>query len=282
LFSRTTERHPCALALLLAGLLSPVFVPAAGSTPTPALFDAHIHYSEDVWESLPPKQALAMLSAAGIERALVSSTPGGGVERLYRAAPGRVVPFLRPYPTSAHRYSWWQDPAVIDYLRQQLERIPYRGIGEFHVNGEHVRGEVVSGMIRLARERGLALHAHTDREGLQALLEQAPDIPVIWAHAGFDVPVPVLRDLLGRHARLYLELSYREGITDELERLTPGWRSLLTDYSGRCLAGTDTWSPTRWVELAQLASDTRAWLNQLPEEIADRIARGNAASLFPP
>ena len=30
------------------------------------IFDAHIHYSHDAWEKLPPKQAVAILRQAGL------------------------------------------------------------------------------------------------------------------------------------------------------------------------------------------------------------------------
>ncbi len=267
-----------ALILLLIGLLAPSAIVAAD--PELQIFDGHIHYSSDVWDKLPPQRALELLSEAGITRALVSATPGEGAERLYRAAPDRVVPFLRPYTKREHRYTWSRDAAVLDYLREQLARIPYRGIGEFHVSGEDANNPLVRDVVALAVERGLALHAHTDLAGIQALLGQAPDIPVIWAHAGFDVPETTLRDLLARHDHLYLELSFREGITDD-GKMTSVWHELLTAFPTRFLTGMDTYSPRRWVELPELAAETRGWLEQLPEDVAQNIAYGNAARLFP-
>jgi hypothetical protein len=247
----------------------------------PPIFDAHIHYSEETWEALPPERALELLSEAGIAGALVSSTPTDGTERLYRAAPQRVVPFLRPYPTPAHRYTWFKDPETITYVREHLRRIPYRGIGEFHLPGAQARSEIVTAMVALARERGLALHAHTDLEGIRVLLVQAPDIPVIWAHSGFDVPEPVLRELLGAHGGLLLELSFRQGITRQ-GRLTPGWRQLFMDFPSRCLVGMDTYRPSRWAGLPELAAEAREWLNQLPRELAERIAHDNVLQRFAP
>ena len=129
-------------------------------------------------------------------------------------------------------------------------------------------------------EKELALHAHTDLAGIQGLLAQAPDVPVIWAHAGFDVPETTLRELLAGHERLYLELSFREGIT-EAGQLTPVWHALMTEFPARFLTGMDTYTGGRWVELPQLAAETRGWLNQLPEAVARAIARGNAERLFP-
>lgn len=264
--------------LLLMCLLVPGDIVAANTIPV--IFDGHIHYNRDVWDELPPQRAIKLLTEAGITRSLVSSTPGEGAGRLYLAEPERVVPFLRPYPTSGHRYTWSSDKAVMDYLHEQLARIPYRGIGEFHLSGDDALNPVVAEVITLAREQNLALHAHTDIVGIRVLLSQAPDIPVIWAHGGFDVPVKQLRDLLGKHKQLYLELSFRDGITED-GQLTTLWRRLFTDFQTRFFLGMDTYLPSRWVALPELATEARGWLKQLPEDIAHDIAHGNAARLFP-
>jgi hypothetical protein len=142
------------------------------------IFDAHIHYSEDVWEPLPPDRAIAWLTRAGIDKARVSGTPSEGAERLYRAAPDRIVPFLRPYPARAHRKTWFGNPDVPGSVLERLGRIPYRGIGEFHVFGEDADSDVARQVIRIARDRGFALHAHTDTEGMRRILAQAPDTAV--------------------------------------------------------------------------------------------------------
>jgi len=244
------------------------------------IFDAHIHYNADVWGALPPARALEKLDEAGITRALVSATPAEGAERLYRMDPARIVPFLRPYADSSARYTWYKQAATIDYVREQLARIPYRGIGEFHVFGDDAGTAVVTEIIGLAREHRLALHAHTNLPGMQAILDHAPDIPVIWAHAGFNVPVALLNELLEKHPQLYLELSFREGITRE-GQLTPEWKALFAAHPRRCLVGMDTYTPGRWAELTELAVSERRWLRQLPPDTAAGIAHGNAERLFP-
>ncbi len=246
---------------------------------TLAIVDTHIHYNQDVWGSLPVAQALGLLRQAGITKALVSSTPTEGTERLYRKAPRRIIPFLRPYPTRAHRHTWFRDPSILAYVREHLARIPYRGIGEFHVFGEAASSPVMGEMVSLARQRRLALHAHTDLVGLNSILRQAPDIPVVWAHSGFDVPVSTLSELLEGHPQLYLELSFRDGITID-GKLTAEWLALMTHHPQRFLVGMDTYTPARWVELPELAEDARGWLAQLPEHGAEAIAFGNANRLF--
>jgi hypothetical protein len=58
-------------ALILAVLV--LFVSTetrAGELP---LADAHIHYSHDAWQSVPPEEAVGLLRAAGLRRAFVSS-----------------------------------------------------------------------------------------------------------------------------------------------------------------------------------------------------------------
>lgn len=267
-----------ACRLLLIGLI--LTGHSAQADPTPVLFDGHIHYSQEVWDTLPPQRALALMSEAGIDRAIVSATPGEGAERLYRAAPRRIVPFLRPYSDGAKRTTWFREPETLDYVHQQLERAPYRGIGEFHLSGDEARTLVVQQLVQLAQARGLALHAHTDLAGIRSLLRQAPDIPVIWAHGGFDVPEVTLRQLLGTHDQLVIELSFREGLT-AAGQLTPVWSALLRDFPTRFLTGMDTYIPSRWVELPDIAAETRAWLQQLPPEVARNIAYANAERLFP-
>ncbi|MGD8615270.1 MAG: amidohydrolase family protein [Gammaproteobacteria bacterium] len=265
------------LLLLLTSLFATA--PAVAAGPAAELFDGHIHYNSDVWDKLSPRRALELLSEVGITRALVSATPGEGAERLYRQAPDRVIPFLRPYMGREHRYTWFRDAAVPEYLREQLGRIPYRGIGEFHLSGDDAYRPVVRDVLALAAERGLAVQAHTDPAGIRALLDQAPEVPLIWAHGGFDAPETLLRDLLSKHPNLYIELSFREGLTEQ-GKLTPVWRELFTDFPQRFLVGMDTYSPRRWVELPELAAEARAWLSQLPDDVARDIAYGNAARLF--
>ena len=58
------------------------------------IFDAHLHYSHDAWQSVPPKDAIAILRKAGVKRALVSSSNDDGTQMLLRP---RVA--LDPYRT---------------------------------------------------------------------------------------------------------------------------------------------------------------------------------------
>lgn len=68
-------------------LLAAVLAPALGAAAELPLFDAHIHYSHDAWDNLPPKEAVLILRKAGLKRALVSSSGDEGTQRLVAELP---------------------------------------------------------------------------------------------------------------------------------------------------------------------------------------------------
>jgi len=266
---------------LIVFLLTISTAGADGSGSEYRLHDGHIHYDQDVWDALTPAEAIQMLTSQNIQRALVSATPTQGAEMLYREDPEVVIPMLRPYKSWRHRYLWFKDPELKTYLQEHLSRVPYRGFGEFHIFGQDVDSPPVDEMIMLARERNLALHPHIDLEGMRILLGKARDIPVLWAHGGFNVPVDVLRDMLDEYPELYIELSLREGMLDAEDQLMPHWKAVLIKYRKRFLVGMDTYKPSRWASLPEIAAETRHWLGQLPEDVAEDIARNNMDDLFP-
>ena len=268
------------------GLLAPFITFMAASVVLaddllPVIHDGHIHYDGNVWEALPPEQAIGMLTGQNIERAIVSATPTEGAELLYKADPDLVIPFLRPYKNIRHRYLWFKDPTTPEFILEHLKRAPYRGIGEFHVFGSDIETDVVLEIIDIARQHKLALHPHTNLKEMRYLLSVAQDVPVIWAHGGFDVPVAELIELMEKYPKFYIELSLREGMTDEDDVLTTEWKALLIKYKDRFLVGMDTFKPSRWAELELIAEESRNWLNQLPEDASIAIARGNLDRLFP-
>lgn len=246
-----------------------------------SLHDGHIHYDKDVWDILPPEHALRMLRDENINRAMVSATPTEGAEMLYQANSTMVIPMLRPYRSWRHRYFWFKDPALKAYLLEHMARVPYKGFGEFHVFGKDADSAPMADMIELAHENNMALHAHTDLEGMRIILNKASDVVVIWAHGGFDVPVDILRELLDQFPMFYIELSLRDGMVDDDQRLMPEWKTLLLNYPTRFIIGMDTYKPSRWADLPETAAGTRQWLMQLPRDIAADISRKNIDRLFP-
>jgi hypothetical protein len=84
--------------------------------------------------------------------------------------------------------------------------------------------------------------------------------------------------LLGVSAHLLVELALRSDVAPG-GQLDPGWRDLFVRHPDRIMVGTDTWVPSRWTSYLDVQADTRAWLRQLPPDVARRLASENAESL---
>lgn len=243
------------------------------------IFDAHIHYSRPDWQVFSPEQILAILDRAGVQRALVSSTPDDGTLQLYAAAPQRIVPFLRPYRTREDMGSWPSDPAVQAYVEERLKRGIYKGIGEFHLPATQVDAPTVRRFAELAVQQQLFFHAHVDDVTVVQLLRLYPQVRILWAHAGMSAPAATVERLLEQSAHLWVELSLRFDVTSG-GRLDPTWQTVFLKYPDRFMVGTDTWVTSRWDDLVPGMQSIRGWLNQLPRDVAERIAYRNAERLF--
>lgn len=243
-----------------------------------AVFDAHIHYSQDVWESISPEEAIHRLREAGIARAMVSSTSDEGTQRLYAADPELVIPVLRPYRKRGTLHSWMYDQTVIPYLKARLAKYRYVAIGEFHVEGKEADSEVVRAVVQLAKQHRLMLHVHGDADAVKRIFNQDPQAEIIWAHAGFEY-AHVVRSLLDRHKNLWADLSFRREIYTNRQFLH-GWRELLVAHSDRFMLATDPYTPQRWLKLQSIMTWQRSLLEALPEDAAARIAWKNGERLI--
>lgn len=244
--------------------------PSAGELP---IFDAHIHYSKDAWEVLSPKEAVARLRAAGVMRALVSSSNDDGTQKLHAEAPDLIVPELRPYRTRAEMSGWFNDPTIVAHVEQRLKQYRYVAIGEIHLDDADADTPVVRRVVQLAREHGLMLHVHAGAGAIERLFKQDPQARILWAHTGFERPVRVA-EMMRKHRRLWADLSFRFEL-EQGGKVAAEWRSLFLEFPDRFMLGTDTFTPERWGEVGNYASWARRWLADLPPEVAKRIAHEN-------
>jgi hypothetical protein len=242
------------------------------------IFDAHLHYSHDAWERLPPAAAVALLRQAGLKRALVSSSSDDGTQMLYSQAPDLVLPSLRPYRTRHEIGSWMHDASVVSHLESRLARHRYVAIGEFHIFGADADGAVMRRVVQLAREYRLFLHSHSDADAIERQFRQDPQARILWAHAGFETPAVVTR-MLARHPQLWCDLAFRSDHASQ-GRVDPAWREAFLMHPGRFMVGTDTFTPERWHYVGEHARWTREWLADLPLDVAERIAWRNGEALF--
>ena len=256
------------------------------------LFDAHLHYNDEAFVAPHPLvDVLGRMQRSGVRAIIANSRPNDGTLALAsataaaRAAGVTVVPFVRLYRNRADYSGWFADESIHQMVLAELAAGtaagPYRGLGEFHLyDSANADGPVVAKLMKLARERGLAVLAHVDDAAIDKLLTHAPGAKLIWAHTDIGgAPVDRVRDLMRRHPGLLGELSYRPGLSEN-GRLTPPWRTLCTDLPERFLIGSDTWINPRWLQYEALMDEYRAWLGELPAPIARRIAWANGAALF--
>jgi len=282
------------LALVLAACAAPGF---AADYAGP-LFDTHLHYNEEAWNgnSGPhsPADVLARMQRNGVRAIVANSRPNDGTKSLAAMAETRkagvtVVPFIRLYRNRADYDNWFRDESIYEMVQAEFARGvvgdqagPYKGIGEFHLyDSANANGAVARKLMQFAAKNKLAVLAHVDDTAIDLLMAHAPDARLVWAHTGIGgAPVERVDALLGKYPQLMGELSYRPGLTCEGGKLCADWRALLLKYPGRFMIGSDTWVNQRWLYYDELMKGYRAWLGDLPPDVARKIAWGNAAGIF--
>jgi hypothetical protein len=264
-----------------------------------ALFDTHLHYNQEAWDGntgpFPPSEALARMQRNDVRAIIANSRPNAGTQTLAasretRAAGVTVVPFVRLYRNREDYTNWFHDETIYEMVQTELARGtasgPYRGLGEFHLyESANANGPVAKKLIALAEREKLAVLAHVDDVAVDLLMANAPSkgqsLRLIWAHTGIGgTPVERVQAMLERYPLLMGELSYRPGLTCEGGRLCPEWRALILKHPGRFMVGSDTWINQRWSSYDETMRGYRIWLGDLPDDVAQRIAWGNAAGLF--
>lgn len=246
------------------------------------LFDAHIHYKEPAWRVYPPQAVVEMMDDAGVAMGLVSSTPDEGTIILWKYAPSRVVPELRPYHGSAGSSNWTRSPGMFEYLSERLSKYPHEGIGEFHLHEVYPDDEALLRKIaETAKERNLYIHVHSGKESVDYLYGLEPDLKIIWAHAGMVESAETVESMMARYSTLYADTSYREyDILSAKGTINEDWRRVIERFSDRFMVGSDTWVNSQWDDYENLIAVNRRWLSQFSRPIAERIAFGNAERLF--
>ena len=250
------------------------------------IFDAHLHYNDDAVGTYSIGMLQELFSKNGVRAILANSRPNDGTRALVEAAlrskradAVKVVPFIRVYRNRDDYGTWFRNPEIHRMIVEEEKRGFYKGVGEFHVHGKDADTPVLKDIVDFAVAKGLWLHAHSDDEAIEILFRHNPKARVIWAHTGFTTPLERVDELMRKYPELRGELSYRSDVT-EGGKLSPGWRALFAKHPGRFLVGSDTWVNQRWDTYPQIMGQYRAWLGELPAEIAANIAWRNGARLF--
>ncbi len=264
------------------------------------MFDAHLHYNEEAWNGRagphPLPDVLARMQRSGVKAIIANSRPNDGTRALAeaqaetRAAGVTVVPFIRLYRNRADYDNWFRDETIYEMVQAELARGtaagPYRGIGEFHLyDSGNANGAVAKKLMALSEEKNLVVLAHVDDVAIDLLMAATPSkgqkARLIWAHTGIGgAPVERVDALMAKYPGLMGELSYRPGLTCDGGKLCPEWRTLILKYPGRFLIGSDTWVNQRWMYYEDTMKGYRAWLGDLPADVAKKVAWDNGAGMF--
>lgn len=245
------------------------------------LFDSHSHYGLEDTQNFTPEQILKIFDENHITHALISSTPNAGTENLYKVAPERIIPFLGLYQTLRDKRDWMYDESVIDLVEKNLQSGIYKGIGELHIFEKDRKSPVLKRIVEIATERGLMLQVHGDKGVIDEIFTIAPNVTVLWAHLGTRPHPWVLRAALEKHPNnLYIDTSVRDKQLLMTGGLTPMWKQLFIDFQDRFMVAIDTFSVNRWHTYDLVVKDIHDWLDDLPEEVAQKIAYDNAYNLL--
>jgi Amidohydrolase len=285
---------------------------------TGPLFDAHLHYNDEAWNGQsgphPVADVLGRIQKSGVKAIVANSRPNDGTKALVAAAYNSgglatvgtatiaakdlaVIPFIRLYRNRADYDSWFRDESIYDMVVTEhakgatiaAKRVDFRGIGEFHLyDSANANGPVAKKLMVFAEEKSLAVLAHVDDTAIDLLMANAPskgqNLRLIWAHTGIGgASVERVDQLLARYPKLMGELSYRPGLTcDDKGKTTlcPEWRALILKHPSRFLIGSDTWVNQRWQYYEELMKTYRAWLGDLPADVARKVAWENGAGVF--
>jgi hypothetical protein len=290
-----TALHPLRRRSVLVGAVAALGVAAprrAAARYDGPLFDAHLHYNDEAQGPHPLADVLGRMKRSGVRAIVANSRPNDGTKSLAaaseatRAAGVTVVPFVRLYRNRADYNGWFGDESIHQMVLSELAAGtpagPFRGLGEFHLyDSANADGAVAAKLMKLARERGLAVLAHCDEVAIDKLMAHAPGARLIWAHSGIGgAAVSTVRELMRKHPSLRGELSYRPGLTDGSGQLSATWREAVGALPERFMVGSDTWINQRWQYYEPLMDEYRAWLGGLPPALAQRIGWDNAATLF--
>ncbi len=250
------------------------------SNTTLPIFDTHVHYSRNSWSEYSPQDILTKLINANVARALVSSSPDEGTRRLYDLDPVRIVPGLRPYHDDVGPNNWETSEKTLPYLQERIDSPIYVALGEIHVHIDNLASPIFQNALKRALARNLVLHIHSDAQTIRAVLKLAPSAKILWAHAGLIESPQTVSQVLADFPNVWTDISIRENSIAPRGKLSDEWRALFLKHPNRITIGSDTWIPERWTSYENIIELDRTWLDQLPRDVAEKIAFRNAVELF--
>ena len=267
-----------------------------------SIADAHIHYNWDHAELVSPEQVIEKLKQANVHIAIVSSTPTHLALSLKSAGGDLIAPFFSPYTHELGKHDWFKDSELVHKADIALSKGDYVGIGEVHFMAgfqPKLENEVFVGLVELAHKYDAPMLIHIDsgnQKFFQTLCLKYPDVKLIFAHAGGNLKPRHIRPVLENCPKVWIDFAARDpwrygGLTGEDGKLLPEWKKLVLDFPSRFITGTDpVWKVTRtqswdqpddgWDYFEKLMHYHKTWMNELPENVQNKIRRDNVDTLL--
>lgn len=264
--------------------------------------DAHIHYNWDQAEVISARAVVEKLKKQNVGLTLISSTPSHLALDVKKIAGDWVVPFFSPYTHELGKRDWFLDKTVVKKAAAGLEQGKYYGVGEIHFMAGFLPrpdNDVFRGLMNLARRHDVPALIHVDAANEKYFLgicKAHPEVKIIFAHAGGNLKPAHIRSVLEQCANVWVDFAARDdwrygGLTDQNGLLLPAWRKLVLSYPEQFITGTDpVWRVTRtqswdepddgWDHYQKLYNYHQTWLNDLPDDVQNKIAWENVRTLL--
>lgn len=291
---------------------------AAGSAALAAdrlpIIDAH----SQAGDGIALARIIELMDDAGVSRTILSargSTSIRDMVQLARSHPDRITAAVR---SKGGAYQDKAPQAFRKFLAKQLKFKEFSAMAEvliYHAEKTSRTGRTIAPEVAFApghEKVGIALEAALDRgwpfiphiefaslgadrdrymRELEALLRDHPRHPFLLIHMGQLGAGEVAR-LIATHPNLHFITAHTTPVTlsrtrepwtpmFEGRRLAPQWRAVILRHPDRFVLGFDNVWPDHWEKL--YLPQVRLWreaLAELPDDVAHKVAHGNAERLW--
>ena len=229
----------------------------------------------------------------------------------------KLTPEQRPYFHPFLSGFTPNDKNSAAHIQRMLKLYPglWQGIGEVFTRHDDLtaltsgdtpraNNEAMTKIYHLAAENDLPVMVHSNitskrernplyLQEIEEPLRNHPHTRFIWAHAGtsaeihrhqtkLDFLLPTLTRMLEAYPNLFIDLSWSmltPYLLDEHGKPRPEWLALVKKYPERFMLGSDVVG--RFNKLGEEMHSFAPFLDALPEEIAQKVARDNFLAILP-
>lgn len=195
------------------------------------------------------------------------------------------------------QYIGFGELALRHYTQPDIKDEAQREARDITIAGDHPWMFILSD---LAAKYNIVLDVHIEPDsstlvGFEKLIVHNPNTKIIFDHAGWyntgEATAELFDSLLGKYSNLYTSIKLRKSanenqakvaILDDNGEIKSTWLSVFKKYPDRFMIGTDVKLGLDGGEgkYDQIFKTTKQFLNDLPDDLAQKIASENAKKVF--